>query len=179
MVESFASATDLAPAVGCNGVNEFVLDGDGTEKPYIAYVEAQYNVSPGCRVNICQLGEGMAFEGMRKLWSIPEGGLGEVSDGGTRVHNINILKAANEDDGKQGVYLLTYKCNNGIGLYCIAEAGFNDTYPDAEGVEGIEMDEVIDGEAEYFNLQGVKVANPENGLYIKKAGNKATKVLVK
>ena len=179
MVESFASATDLAPAVGCNGVNEFVLDGDGTEKPYIAYVEAQYNVSPGCRVNVCQLGEGMAFEGMRKLWSLPEGGLGEVSDGGTRVHNINILKAANEDDGKQGVYLLTYKCNNGIGLYCIAEDGFKDLYPDGAGVEGIEMDEVIDGEAEYFNLQGVKVANPENGLYIKKQGNKASKVLVK
>ena len=179
MVESFASATELAPAVGCNGVNEFVLDGDGTEKPYIAYVEAQYNVSPGCRVNVCQLGEGMAFEGMRKLWSLPEGGLGEVSDGGTRVHNINILKAANEDDGKQGVYLLTYKCNNGIGLYCIAEEGFKDLYPDGAGVEGIEMDEVIDGEAEYFNLQGVKVANPENGLYIKKQGNKASKVLVK
>lgn len=179
MVESFASATELAPAVGCNGVNEFVLDGDGTEKPYIAYVEAQYNVSPGCRVNVCQLGEGMAFEGMRKLWSLPEGGLGEVSDGGTRVHNINILKAANEDDGKQGVYLLTYKCNNGIGLYCIAEDGFKDLYPDGAGVEGIEMDEVIDGEAEYFNLQGVKVANPENGLYIKKQGNKASKVLVK
>ena len=178
MVESFASAVELAPAVGCNGVNEFVLDGDGTEKPYIAYVEAQYNVSPGCRVNICQLGEGMAFEGMRKLWSVPEGGLGEVSDGGTRVHNINILKAANEDDGKQGVYLLTYKCNNGIGLYCIAEDGFKDLYPDGAGVEGVEIDE-FDGEAEYYNLQGVKVANPENGLFIKKAGSKATKVLVK
>ena len=178
MVESFASAVELAPAVGCNGVNEFVLDGDGTEKPYIAYVEAQYNVSPGCRVNVCQLGEGMAFEGMRKLWSLPEGGLGEVSDGGTRVHNINILKAANEDDGKQGVYLLTYKCNNGIGLYCIAEDGFKDLYPDGAGVEGVEIDE-FDGEAEYYNLQGVKVANPENGLFIKKAGSKATKVIVK
>lgn len=178
MDQSFASATDLAPAVGCNGVNEFVLAGDGTEKPYIAYVEAQYNVSPGCRVNICQLGEGMAFEGMRKLWSVPEGGLGEVSDGGTRVHNIAIAKEADEA-GKEGVYLLTYKCNNGIGLYCIAEDGFNDKFVDGNGVEGVEMDETIDGAAEYYNLQGVKVANPENGLYIKKAGNKASKVLVK
>ena len=32
---------------------------------------------------------------------------------------------------------------------------------------------------EYFNLQGVRVANPENGLYIRRQGNKATKVLVK
>lgn len=31
----------------------------------------------------------------------------------------------------------------------------------------------------YFNLQGVQVANPENGLYIAVKGNKATKVLVK
>ena len=32
---------------------------------------------------------------------------------------------------------------------------------------------------EYFNLQGVRVANPENGLYIRRQGNTATKVLVK
>lgn len=31
----------------------------------------------------------------------------------------------------------------------------------------------------YYNLQGVRVANPENGLYIKVVGEKATKVLVK
>ncbi len=179
MLESFASATELAPKVGCNGVNEFVLDGDGTEKPYIAYAEAQYDVSPGCRVNICQLGEGMTFEGMRKLWSVPEAGLGEVSDGGNRVHNIAIAKEEDEN-GKQAAYIFSYKCNNGMALYCVAEAGFGDTWPTAPegGVEGVEIDE-FDGEAEYFNLQGVKVANPENGLYIVKQGSKASKVLVK
>ena len=31
---------------------------------------------------------------------------------------------------------------------------------------------------EYFNLQGVKVACPENGLFIKKQGNKVTKVIL-
>ena len=31
---------------------------------------------------------------------------------------------------------------------------------------------------EYYNLQGVKVANPENGLFIKKQGSKATKVVL-
>ena len=180
MDQSFASAPDLAPAVGCNGVNEFVLSGDGTEKAYIAYAEAQYNVSPGCRVNIAQLADGMQFEGMHLCWSVPEAGLGEVTDGGTRVHNIAIAKEV-DANGLEGVYLLTYKCNNGLGLYCIAEAGFGDewpTAPDGAGIEGVEMDEV-DGEVEYYNLQGVKVANPENGLYIKKQGSKASKVLVK
>jgi hypothetical protein len=32
---------------------------------------------------------------------------------------------------------------------------------------------------EYFNLQGVRVANPQNGLFIRRQGNVATKVLVK
>lgn len=32
---------------------------------------------------------------------------------------------------------------------------------------------------EYYNLQGVKVANPENGLFIRVQGNKATKVMIK
>ena len=50
------------------------------------------------------------------------------------------------------------------------------TISESSAVEGIEVEEV---EAVYYNLQGVKVANPENGLFIKKAGNKASKVLVK
>lgn len=50
-------------------------------------------------------------------------------------------------------------------------------YDSTSAIEDIvvESDEAV----EYFNLQGVKVANPENGLYIRKQGGKATKVLVK
>ncbi len=36
----------------------------------------------------------------------------------------------------------------------------------------------IDKNAEYFDLQGRRVANPDKGLYIKKAGNKAEKVIL-
>ena len=50
------------------------------------------------------------------------------------------------------------------------------TISKSTGVEGIEVEE---GEAVYYNLQGVKVANPENGVFIKVQGNKASKVLVK
>jgi hypothetical protein len=32
---------------------------------------------------------------------------------------------------------------------------------------------------EYFNLQGVRVSNPENGLYIRRQGSKASKILIK
>lgn len=36
----------------------------------------------------------------------------------------------------------------------------------------------VEAPAEYYNLQGVKVANPAKGLYIKKQGDKATKVIL-
>lgn len=45
------------------------------------------------------------------------------------------------------------------------------------GIEDIEADNNAD--VEYFNLQGVRVANPENGLFIRRQGNKVTKVIVK
>ena len=45
-------------------------------------------------------------------------------------------------------------------------------------VEGIEVEEA-EAPVEYYNLQGVKVAEPSNGIFIKVQGNKASKVYVK
>lgn len=44
------------------------------------------------------------------------------------------------------------------------------------GVEGIEIEE-NNAPVEYFNLQGVRVDNPANGLYIMRQGDKVTKVI--
>ena len=48
-------------------------------------------------------------------------------------------------------------------------------------VGGVEDVTIADENApvEYFNLQGVKVANPENGLYIVRQGSKISKVIIK
>ena len=46
------------------------------------------------------------------------------------------------------------------------------------GVDDILTDDA-NAPVEYYNLQGVRVANPESGLYIRVQGKKATKVLVK
>lgn len=43
------------------------------------------------------------------------------------------------------------------------------------GVKGVEVDNNLP--VEYFNLQGVRVENPENGLFIARQGNKVTKVI--
>lgn len=46
------------------------------------------------------------------------------------------------------------------------------------GVNDIVADE-SDAPAEYYNLQGIKVANPENGIYIVRRGNKVTKEIIR
>lgn len=46
-----------------------------------------------------------------------------------------------------------------------------------DSVDEITVDE--NAPVEYYNLQGVRVANPENGLYIRRQGSKVTKVLIK
>ena len=46
-----------------------------------------------------------------------------------------------------------------------------------DSVDDIVIDE--NAPVEYYNLQGVRVANPENGIYIRRQGSKVSKVLVK
>ena len=53
-----------------------------------------------------------------------------------------------------------------------------DPYANA-GVKGVEVSTDANAPVEYFNLQGVRVANPENGLYIRRQGNKVEKVIIR
>ena len=46
----------------------------------------------------------------------------------------------------------------------------------SSAIEDVVTDE--NAPVEYYNLQGVRVANPENGVFIKKQGSKATKVVL-
>lgn len=50
-------------------------------------------------------------------------------------------------------------------------------FKDAQGIESVETTDAL--EAVYYNLQGVRVANPANGIYIKVQGNKTSKVYIK
>lgn len=76
--------------------------------------------------------------------------------------------------------------NNGVEYMTISKnaTGDNPTitsitvyYSDKAGVEGVEADN--NAPVEFFNLQGIRVANPENGIFIRRQGNSVTKVLVK
>ncbi len=186
IVESFASVSDpnvVIPAVGTNGVAEFSLAGED----FVVYSEDQY-VSPGyCAVSINKLGDGQSFDGMTHYWSTCK--LGDVSDGGNRVHSL-ATKSITDENGLEGVLLLNYKTRNGLGVYLIAQEGFVD--PDA-GVANIAADaaaasisvagKVISVSApasviSVYNISGQKVAEvknaqevaaPATGAYIVKA----------
>lgn len=58
-----------------------------------------------------------------------------------------------------------------------AKAASDFAKADMSGVETIEAD--TNAEVEYFNIQGIRVANPANGLYIRRQGTKVEKVYVR
>ncbi|MDE7437505.1 MAG: hypothetical protein K2M93_03385 [Muribaculaceae bacterium] len=70
----------------------------------------------------------------------------------------------------------TYDITVVVTVYQNAPSLYVTNYAVAGGSAVTEI-EAEAGEAVYFNLQGVKVANPEKGLYIKVEGDKATKVI--
>ena len=56
---------------------------------------------------------------------------------------------------------------------------FMDIIDNLAGIEDVIADEDADALVEYFNLNGVRVDNPQNGIYIKRQGKKVEKVLIK
>ena len=89
---------------------------------------------------------------------------------------------------------LTITCEDGVytmtdfSVWTATWTSEGTTYARKEFFSGIELtkgtsaieDIAADANApvEYYNLQGVKVANPENGIFIKKQGSKATKIVL-
>ena len=91
-------------------------------------------------------------------WSMPTG---EACD-----YNVGFASSVNED-GSVNIY----QFNKGIRLakYTLAA--------DFTGINNVIADADENAPVEYYNLQGVKVEKPENGIFIKKQGAKATKIV--
>lgn len=171
MLESFASATDLAPAVGPNGVAEFNMGGID----YLVYTYCDYDgKEAGSQVAVVKLGEFATFEGMSKCWNLPAAGFGTISDTGSRMFGI-VPYVVTDQAGKHGCYLSLYKCHNGFATYLISEPGFTGQ----NAVSDIVNDNA-DAPVRYFNLQGIEVNEPAAGtLVIRRQGTQASKVLVR
>lgn len=59
-----------------------------------------------------------------------------------------------------------------------AKVNFKNDYGFASAIKNVSADFDENAPVEYYNLQGVRVENPANGLYIKRQGNKAAKVIL-
>lgn len=94
---------------------------------------------------------------------------GKVGD--TTLSLRNNYTLASVPAGTYDMTLLVTIFKDAPSLYVIS---YNNDGSGVAEVEAAENAEVV-----YYNLQGVKVAEPENGLYIKVQGNKATKVLIR
>lgn len=75
----------------------------------------------------------------------------------------------------KGIFLL-----GGTPQYKVGETVVHGTYftnNANSGIENITVDE--NAPVEYYNLQGIKVENPENGMFIRRQGSKAQKVIIR
>ena len=75
------------------------------------------------------------------------------------------------DPGKYDVLGAVSTYNGNLQVYPISYAEHIDT-----GIDAIDAE---NGAAVYYNLQGVRVANPENGMFVRVQNGKAQKVVVK
>lgn len=173
MLDSFASAADLAPKPGPNGVMEFSVGGSDL----LAYVYNDYDGDPGSRFNVVKLGDGQTFEGMELLWTLPETGFGMQSDSGTRAFSI-CPTVYTDERGKQGAYVFAYKCYNGMGVYKIAQEGWLDWH---SGITDAVADDIAGATEEYFNMQGMRVPVRDltPGVYVVRQGHKVVKTVIK
>lgn len=99
----------------------------------------------------------------------------EVKDG-----NLVTTKVLSDSDFKAGTFgdkvceVNITATNTALGTSITRS--FQISIKDASGINDVTIDE--NAPVEYYNLQGVKVENPENGIFIKRQGAKATKVVL-
>lgn len=88
-------------------------------------------------------------------------------------YKMNMVSAIKDTDNIHGVVYIINKATGVVeNVTSVKKVG---------GTSGIEEIDAAANNApvEYYNLQGVRVANPANGLYIRRQGSTATKVLVR
>ena len=161
MTESFAEKSSVAPSkASATGAIHFTLAG----KNYIAHAHNYYKItnSPS-NIQLVSIDGNMDFSTMKAMWTLPQSGLGTVSIG-----TLHIWADIEPISNNKGI-IYAYSPGNGISAYEITDN------TDAS-VINIHADN--DTAVEYYNLQGMKIDKPSNGIFIKKQGDKVTKVIL-
>lgn len=89
------------------------------------------------------------------------------------------ITAQPQEDGTAliHIYNSTSKNTSWNDQKCVAAAVLKFTPEDSAGINDVNIDS-NDSPAVYYNLQGVEVANPENGIFVVRRGNKVTKEII-
>jgi hypothetical protein len=90
------------------------------------------------------------------------------------VNNKNVLAFYSSEAGVTVPQYSAYFVLDGAKSASVLSLSFDDD-PEVSGIEDVNAE---DAEVEYYNLQGVKVENPEKGIYIMKQGGKTSKVVL-
>lgn len=175
-----------APQGGTNGVTDGTIAGQNL----IVYsLEQGASSGSGCanRAVVTAVDGDYSFASMEYMWTIPVDGLGTETSGGRRLHCLQILEGEPDAAGHECGYIFDFKEGNGMGVFRIAEEGYNPQGSVEENfvananitVNGdvIAVSETAES-IEVYNVAGQKVAQVENaseiaapatGLYIVKA----------
>lgn len=158
------------PGNQANGVRQFQLGDD----QFLVYAVAFPDDSNlGGQMAIAKLGESLTLEGATPMWTAPAAKLGIKKGEGRFSHSYTVSPVIEDENGKLARRIMLYKDCNGLGVYTIAQEGF------VSGVNNIITDNT-NAPVEYFNLNGVRVQGElVPGLYIKRQGNEASKVVIR
>lgn len=90
-------------------------------------------------------------------------------------HDVKLNSSISDPDNINLVVYLTNRKTGAIENACTIKNVGN---AELSGIESVTNDN-SDAPVEYFNLQGLRVNEPSNGIFIRRQGNKVSKVLVK
>ncbi len=164
----------------------FFIDNAGTVYNYATDLAG---VLPGCKKSGMALSvDGSLFAIVGTDGQIPVFDVVWTNGVPAFTHKVTIKSNVGVIWGMAFDYANNLHCYNEQAGYCVhavpcdantvvtpAKMTINDAGSSA--IEIIETEDV-NTPVEYYNLQGVKVANPSNGIFIKKQGSKATKVVL-
>ena len=138
-------------------------------KKYIAAVTYKTGNIGNGQIAIIDVTNGIA-KATAPIMTLPEEGFGSVNN--VQFASTVIASAGGDLNGNISLYVNVH--NQGIGRF-LYEGESKDAISDIINIED------ADADAEYYNLQGIRVAadNLTTGVYIRRQGNKAEKVYVK
>jgi hypothetical protein len=161
---SFIANTSVAPENYANSGGTIFSLGN---KKIVVYANSDETATPANTFKVVSTTRDLTFSDMQQLWVLPNNGFGSVYSGTYQATADHVSLG----DGKARLYL--YIPGNGISAYELTDASYSN-------IEDLETDNNTSKE-EFYNIHGIKI--PKNnltpGLYIKKQGNKTTKLIVK